>query len=225
MRHLTKFKTLINQLYNMITLSSDVHNYWPSGDFILEPLLEEYNIYELKVRFLSVAKYRSTFRVSLRTDPASLTSPSPSIEPLYDIETDLRIQNGQIITLRTTDPMRIPLPSPDLLLLQCHLIRVLRMAGRAGNDMLEAFDSDHEVSSVTAMDFADTEQNKAATFTHETPRTRSSDPKKSLLVRVAGPLKSPFLSLKPQEHRTKHRGQKVFRQFWSRIRTHVGLSK
>lgn len=31
-------------------------------------------------------------------------------------------------------------------MLQCVLIRVLRMAGRAGEDMLESFDTDDEVS-------------------------------------------------------------------------------
>ena len=46
------------------------------------------------------------------------------------------------------DSENYPLPDRDLLRLQCNLIMVLRMAGRAGGDILETYDSDSEVSSM-----------------------------------------------------------------------------
>lgn len=60
--------------------------------------------------------------------------------------------DGHIITFRTSDPVNAPLPSRDLLMLQCLLISVLRMAGRGGQDMLETFDSDDDTSSIAASD-------------------------------------------------------------------------
>ncbi len=59
---------------------------------------------------------------------------------LYDQETDVSIKDGHIITFTTNYPATAPLPHPGLLMLQYFLIRVLRMAGRAGQDMLETFD-------------------------------------------------------------------------------------
>lgn len=54
--------------------------------------------------------------------------------------------DGHIVTFTTNDPINAPLPHWDLFMLQCFFIRVLRMALRAGEDMLETFDSDDELS-------------------------------------------------------------------------------
>lgn len=44
-------KNLLNRLYNMITLSPDLHALWGLGEFILEPLMAEGTTFELKLRF------------------------------------------------------------------------------------------------------------------------------------------------------------------------------
>lgn len=71
---------------------------------------------------------------------------------LVDFVTMSPIMDGHIITFKTNDPVNAPLPSRDLLMLQCLLITVLRMAGRKGQDMLETLDSDDEISSIAASD-------------------------------------------------------------------------
>lgn len=51
-----------------------------------------------------------------------------------------------------------PLPHRDLLMMQCLLICVLRMAGREGQDMLKTFNSDDDISSLAASDGVSPEQ-------------------------------------------------------------------
>lgn len=69
---------------------------------------------------------------------------------LVNLETLLPIMDGHIVTITTNDPINAPLPHRDLLMLQCFFIRVLRMAGRADEDMLETFDSDDELTTSSA---------------------------------------------------------------------------
>lgn len=68
---------------------------------------------------------------------------------LYNLRTGTGIESGSIISVTTHDPGSYPLPDRDPLRLQCNLIIVLRMAGRAGHDILKTYDSDSEVSSIT----------------------------------------------------------------------------
>lgn len=59
--------------------------------------------------------------------------------------------DGHIITFKTSDPVKAPLPHRDLMMLQCLLIRVLRIASRGGQDMLQIFNSDDDISSLTSV--------------------------------------------------------------------------
>lgn len=58
--------------------------------------------------------------------------------------------DDHMVTLRSSEPVNAPLPHRDLLKLQCFLIRVMRMASRAGEITLETFDTDCRVSLLTA---------------------------------------------------------------------------
>lgn len=60
---------------------------------------------------------------------------------LADRETFSPLMDGHSITFRTIDPVNSLLLHPDLLMLQCFLIRALWMVGWAGQDMLQAYDS------------------------------------------------------------------------------------
>lgn len=71
---------------------------------------------------------------------------------LADRETFSPLMDGHSITFRTIDPVNSLLLHLDLLMLQCFLIRALWMVGRAGQDMLQAYDSDDNVPSVAASD-------------------------------------------------------------------------
>ena len=158
-------KTLINRLYNMITLSAEVHIYWGLGHFILEPAMAESTPFELKkLRFQWIPSHRATDGVTMETLPSSLEAP---LKPKYLVNVDTReaIHDGYIITLKTVDPIKAPLPSLELLNLQCHLVRVLRMAGRAGGDMLEIIESDSDISSVAASDQLERDINASSSRT------------------------------------------------------------
>lgn len=72
------------------------------------------------------------------------------------------IHDGHIVTLRTVDPIKTPLTSLELLNLQCHLVRVLRMADRAGGDMLETIASDFDISSVASSDQLERDTNASS---------------------------------------------------------------
>ncbi len=145
-------KTQINALCNMITLSPDAHGSWSRGKFTLEPLGAEANPYELRARFQwTPQKSESPKELWIATDSSSIELiPLTAGTRLVNLETLLPIMDGHIVTFTTNDPINAPLPHRDLLMLQCFFIRVLRMAGRAGEDMLETFDSDDELTTSSA---------------------------------------------------------------------------
>ena len=145
-------KTQINALQNMITLSPDAHSSWGLGLFTLEPLEAETNSYGLRARFQwEPQKSESPKELGIAADPTSIELiPLTSGTRLVDLETLLPIMDGHIVTFTTNDPINVPVPHRDLLMLQCFLIRVLRMAGRAVEDMLETFGTDDEVSLLAA---------------------------------------------------------------------------
>lgn len=157
-------KTLINRLYNMITLSPDLHARWGLGYFTLESLKAESTTFELKIRFQWTPNHQATDGVTMDTLPSSLESP-PKLKLLMNEDTGELIHDGYIVTLRTVDPVKTPLPSLELLNLQCHLVRVLRMAVRAGGDMLETIESDFDISSVATSEHLEEDINASSSRT------------------------------------------------------------
>ena len=143
-------RTYINQLYNMVTLSPDIHTLWEMGMFMLEPVDEPMNSCQQNLRPQWVPPRRSSGNINLLTNPNSLNDVTEEdlILP-YNLRTGARLESGSIISVTTHDPENYPLPGRDLLRLQCNLIMVLRMASRAGGDILETYDSDSEVSSIS----------------------------------------------------------------------------
>lgn len=102
----------------------------------------------------SPQKSERTKELGTATDPTCMEFiPLISGTRLVDLEKLLPIVDGHIVTL--TNPHR------DLLMLHCFLIRVLRMAGRAGGDIPETFDSDDEVSLLAASNAGSTEEQTA----------------------------------------------------------------
>ena len=165
--------TLIKGLHNMITLSPDAHNAWAEGDFTLEPLEEGLGQHEMRAKVQYIPRHIDNPKtLEVDVDPASIeTKPLQNSDLLVDRETFSPIMDGHIITFRTSDPFKSPLPHPDLLMLQCFLIRALRMAGRAGQDMLQTFESDDEVSSIAASDAGPSQP-----YSQQTPCHGGPDP-------------------------------------------------
>ena len=91
--------------------------------------------------------------INLLTNANSLddvTEAQPKLP--FNSGTGTRIDNGCLISVTTKNPTIYPLPDGDLLRLQCNLIKVMRMAGRAGGDILKTYDSDSEIRSIATAD-------------------------------------------------------------------------
>lgn len=153
-------KTQINALHNMITFSPDAHTSWVRERFTLEPLSEEDNPCSLRAIFHGTPQKSETLKeLDLATDPTNIQLiPLTDDTTFFHVRIHLPIMNGNIVTFTTNDPINVPIPHWDLLMLQCYLIRVLRMAGRAGEDMLGIFDTDDEVSSLGVSNAGSTEK-------------------------------------------------------------------
>jgi hypothetical protein len=147
---------------NMITLSRDIHADWNHGNFALKPisLSSDHKTLQLAV-FIQEILLRQE-NANLQTDPIALdlcTDP-PSTEglcsfhPTRDEELTCipkhlggelgKVRTGDIITLKTSDPERLPLPDWDLLLMQWKLHRLVRLSGAAEISCLLNQKRDHD---------------------------------------------------------------------------------
>ncbi|KAH0563424.1 hypothetical protein GP486_001999, partial [Trichoglossum hirsutum] len=157
-------KTLVNRLYNVLTLSRNAHGYWADGLFVLEPYPDDgaHDQHTQRAVFRWIYPNESS-----RIGPGSFTDidiadATPALRTdltgdghrvvLFNLDTNQLVQDGDIVTFHTHDPITHPLPSRELLWLQCFLVRVLRMAGRAGWDMREMNYSDSDIDSVRTGD-------------------------------------------------------------------------
>ena len=202
-------KTQINALCNMITLSPEAHTSWARGKFTLDPLGAEANPYELRARFQWMPqKSERPKELGIAADLTSIELIPLTIGTrLVNLETLLPIIDGHIVTFTTNDPINAPVPHRDLLMMQSFFIRVLRMAGRAGEDMLETFDSDDEVSLLTASNAGSTVEQTVTELIQPSPYHNGiTDLKKSPLapspdlgINIATPLEQ-----SPQKKRQRH---------------------
>jgi len=156
-------RTQVNSLYNVITLSADAHTHWGHGYFTLEPHPDNHpgNLETQRAIFYWVRPNGSS-RISAGVyGPIQLTAQLPELSDigvfagedisLYFTDANGRpqfVEDGHTVTFTTPNPDSRPLPSMKLLWLQCTLVRVLRMAGRAGWDAHEVNYSDTDVSSI-----------------------------------------------------------------------------
>lgn len=147
-------KTLINSLQGMLNLFADVHNFWALGTLILEPLREESGSDELKARVRYMPQHFENPReLRIDIDPASIEiTPLEDSDRLIESVTLSPIMDWYIITFKKSDLVNAPLPHRDLLMLQPLLTCGLRMAGRGGQDMLETFGSEDDISSLATSD-------------------------------------------------------------------------
>ncbi|PYI33668.1 hypothetical protein BP00DRAFT_413651 [Aspergillus indologenus CBS 114.80] len=123
---------------HLMCLSNIAHKLGEKGRFALYPveLSADKKTLTLKLFWLPTIAYRT--EQSLKRSPSpvcrDLTSHSKDGVPYatsYKLATDEKIQSGEILTLRTTDPVNLPLPAIKLLQLQWLLHRVLAMSGVA----------------------------------------------------------------------------------------------
>ena len=110
---LPKSKTQINGLHDMVSLGADVYRAWSLGNFILEPLEEESNTFELKAGVLLMPKCSTgPSKIDMDADHVSLElTPIEPNEMLIDLENLTPIEDGQIGTFKTIDPDNFSLPT------------------------------------------------------------------------------------------------------------------
>ncbi|KAE8339790.1 hypothetical protein BDV24DRAFT_72740 [Aspergillus arachidicola] len=145
--------TPYDSISNLICLSSDLHQAWTDGRFSLRPL--EYNAEntELKFQFYyqPAPNHSLDDRISLLTRPES----SRDLDGLYknqhglfrltivdDNGQVLRVRSGQEFTLKTSDPVNLPLPSKQLMEMAWILARVVNLSGAGEEKEIEEFSSD-----------------------------------------------------------------------------------
>jgi hypothetical protein len=158
----------IERVYNLITLSDEVHDVWNQGAFALKPISLSEDKTTLTVQFFWQKKLAGTpAMVPLSTRPES-TEGLNEIEDKHGYGTIWlatkigsqmvrAIKSGDFFDFKTDDPVVKPLPSIKLLEMQWFLQRVAGMAGAAGPyepDCGE--DSDDDISNMGLDEVGDT---------------------------------------------------------------------
>jgi hypothetical protein len=153
----------IERVYNLISLSPEVHRMWSRGAFALKPISESDDKMILEVQFFWQKKQTDTQQtMSLLTTPFSTEGLDQNVGA-FDRGAWLsrygtrRIKSGDYFKLQTDDPETKPLPSFQLLELQWFLQRIQGMAGAADIDWPPYLDSgpdyaDEEVPDLTLDD-------------------------------------------------------------------------
>lgn len=123
---------------NLITLSSTVHKLWELSRFALKPLDFSSDMKTLRVQFfwLPVNSFIRDREYVAITDPPPYNWVNhhdvSSLDcKLFSCPTEKKICSGDMITIRTEDPINNPLPSWDLLDMQWVLHRVVALSGAA----------------------------------------------------------------------------------------------
>lgn len=143
---------------NLITLSKNAHAAWINGDFALKPLDLSGDKTSLTSQFFLQARHPklidSNSAMNFHDVPPStaglLESVPGSVYLARKLEGSVgllrQLRSGEIITVKTDDPVRRPLPSIRLLELQWFLQRIMGMAGAAdvsdfaGNGLDDGYD-------------------------------------------------------------------------------------
>ncbi|KAL1966279.1 hypothetical protein VTN77DRAFT_4632 [Rasamsonia byssochlamydoides] len=137
----------------MISLDKHPHALWGAGRFALRPIEISADRKALKVEFHWQSKpSHETEEIDLLTEPATSRGlydyggrglPIPTGTYKANGEPEYRsIASGDVFSLTTTDPDKLPLPSWPLLEMQWHLQRIAGMSGAA--EAREGFDDDDD---------------------------------------------------------------------------------
>lgn len=135
---------------NLLTLRSDCHTVWAKGMFALEPIEADDEAEDasrvLRVKFHWLPRIEDRCFLPINTKPGDVcnkkTYEGPKPYQIMIADTAAQIETGHVLTLRTSDPIKLPLPSRELLQMQFLLHQVVAMSGAA--DFLDYEDSDSD---------------------------------------------------------------------------------
>ena len=144
--------TGVERCFNLISLAANVHDLWNNGMFALKPLELSADRTQLRVQFFwqPSGNFKIEDRVDLLAEPTS----SQGLETAGDEDltfarheggTFRHIRSGDIFIFTTKDPVRLPLPSVELLEMQWHLQRLVRMCGAATWPRLDLNDDSDDI--------------------------------------------------------------------------------
>ena len=129
------------RLANMILLSQDAHHYHTLGRFALEPLGEDPDGHSLCLRFWWLRPSDSEpDQVNLTTRPHLNCDPQTFGMGMLHMNTYQPVHSGNVITIRTKDPISHPLPDMRLLEMQWVLNRLTALRGTAEPDDIDYYD-------------------------------------------------------------------------------------
>jgi len=135
--------TGVDRCFNLISLNADAHIKWTKGLFALKPLGLSSDRKQLTVQFFwqVPGNYEIESRVDLLTEPTSSKGLDvvgvDLLTRMQDDGSSPRIRSGDVFTLTTKDPDKLPLPSVELLEMQWVLQRLVGMSGAAGWPILD----------------------------------------------------------------------------------------
>lgn len=127
--------------FNMLSLNKHPHALWGGARFALRPM-ENPDLKTLKIQFHWQKKTSDgTTELDLLTEPESSRGLYGDREYSFSVATGTykdtgepeykAVVSGDVFTLTTDDPERLPLPSWPLLEMQWHLQRIAAMSGAA----------------------------------------------------------------------------------------------
>ncbi|KAL3442533.1 hypothetical protein BJX65DRAFT_312710 [Aspergillus insuetus] len=130
----------LDNLSNLMCLSADLKQMWASGIFALKPLAYNQDRTQLEVQFF----WQPRPGHSINQNIPLLTRPSSTRDLPGLVEDDVvqtgsaflnvrsewqKIMSGQRFTFTTPDPIKLPLPSKELLEMQWVLTRLVNLSG------------------------------------------------------------------------------------------------
>ncbi|KAJ5907783.1 hypothetical protein N7495_000465 [Penicillium taxi] len=127
---------------NLITISGPVHAYWERAICAFRPISVNEDKTSMNISFhwlplLGRKKFKQTDLLQLTENPLRReeyefngSRPAEGVM-LYHLKDKVEICSGDIFTISTDDPVKLPLPSWELLNLLWHLTRIGAMQGAA----------------------------------------------------------------------------------------------
>lgn len=131
---------------NVVTLCPNAHVFWTNAVFALKPLDVSEDGKSMDVQFFWLRQYCRLPSTALTTPPQLPSNEAPVNNiGLFNHKTRREICSGDIITLRTDDPHKRPLPSKELLEMQWVLHRLSALTGGA-EAAFDHFDPDNDAA-------------------------------------------------------------------------------
>ncbi|KAL4807195.1 hypothetical protein BDV18DRAFT_159413 [Aspergillus unguis] len=118
----------------LITLSTHVEQLWRRGRFALMPIRPAKDRKAMRVGFFWLPQNKYADSVLLTSRPLLLDNlkEGPGHTKLFGCFRESLISSNSVTVLQTDDPVKLPLPSPELLELQWILNRVVALSGVVG---------------------------------------------------------------------------------------------